>query len=181
VARLLVINGAPGSGKSTLARLLANRTPLSLVLDVDSIRGSLGRWAEDPAASGIAARRLATAMASAHLLAGHDVLVPQFLRRPDFLVELEGLARAAGAEFVEVALVSSPGEAAARFAARSSSPDPNHDAARALQAGPGAMPVEELYSAMLAMLAGRPGVRYVESIPGEVDRTLRNLLRALNR
>jgi predicted kinase len=121
---MVLINGAPASGKSTLARLLAQDHALTLVLDIDSIRGCLGLWEQDPAAAGIAARRLALNMASTHLAAGADVIVPQFLGRADFVIELETIAASVGADFYEVVLVSSPQEASERFESRSTSDEP---------------------------------------------------------
>ena len=91
--RLLLINGLPGSGKSTLAaRYVADR-PLALCLDVDVVRGLLGAWQEHPHEAGLLARRLALAMARVALHEGRDVVVPQFLGRPQFIGELEALAR----------------------------------------------------------------------------------------
>jgi len=89
VPRLLLINGLPGSGKSTLAaRYVADRA-LALCLDVDVVRGLLGDWQEHPHDAGLLARRLALAMARVALREGRDVVVPQFLARPQFLGELE--------------------------------------------------------------------------------------------
>ena len=48
VPRLVLINGAPGSGKSTLARRYAQDHPLTLALDIDRVRGMLGRWLDTP-------------------------------------------------------------------------------------------------------------------------------------
>lgn len=79
VADLILLNGPPASGKSTVAAALVARRPLALNLDVDIVRGSLGQWRNTPADAGIAARRLAIAMATTHLGQGHDVVVPQFL------------------------------------------------------------------------------------------------------
>jgi leucyl aminopeptidase (aminopeptidase T) len=58
-------------------------------------------------------------MARMHLGAGHDVVVQQFLSRLDFVVALQRLCEQVGADFMEVVLLSSPEEAAARFARRS--------------------------------------------------------------
>ena len=58
MTRLVLINGAPGSGKSTLADGLAQDQPMTLALDVDVIKHSLGRWSDDLLASGLHARRL---------------------------------------------------------------------------------------------------------------------------
>ena len=171
MASLVLINGAPGSGKSTLARLLVDERPLSLLLDIDTLRGQLGHWSADPQAAGMAARRLALAMIRTHLGDGLDVVVPQFLFRMPFILDLERVAAESGSLFVEIALVSSPEEAAARFAARAESDDPNHQDAVRLQQTAGAQPIEELYAALIEMLRGRPATRFVESAPGDIAGT----------
>ncbi len=169
---LLLINGAPGSGKSTLARRLVDERRLALLLDIDTLRGQLGQWSVDPMAAGLAARRLAIGMIRTHLAAGLDVIVPQFLARLPFIVELQEVAEETGARFVEIALVSSPAEAAMRFAARAESTDSNHRDALLLQQKEGARPIEDLYTAMLEMLCQRPRTHFVESIPGDIEGTL---------
>ena len=178
--QLIFINGAPGSGKSTLARRLVDSRPLALLLDVDTLRGQLGDWQRDPGAAGLAARRIALEMARTHLSTGADVVVPQFLQRPDFIDQLRQVTEDVGAEFVLAALVSSPEEAAARFQSRSTSTEQNHRDAVELQKAPGALPVEELYEGMREMLASYDDVRYVESVPGDIDGTYERLLRHLS-
>lgn len=56
VTRLVLINGAPGSGKSTIAAALAHDVPMTLALDVDALKHSLGRWDQDTHVSGMHAR-----------------------------------------------------------------------------------------------------------------------------
>ena len=114
---LLVINGAPAVGKSTLAHRYADEHPLALVIDIDLIRTQLGRWAAAEA-SKLAARDLAAAMAHAHLLAGHDVIVAQYFGRPEFVERLRQIAVETAAEFVEVILTDDGAEIAARFRRR---------------------------------------------------------------
>ena len=177
--QLIFINGAPGSGKSTLTRRLVDSRPLALLLDVDTLRGQLGAWQSDPGGAGLAARRIALEMARTHLSTGADVVVPQFLQRPELIDHLRQVADDVGAEFVLVALVSSPEEAAARFHARSTSTEQNHRDAVALQQAPGARPVEELYEGMMTLLASYDDVRYVESVPGDIDGTYEELCRRL--
>jgi predicted kinase len=179
LSTLVLINGAPGSGKSTLARLLVDERPLALLLDIDPLRGQLGRWSDEPTAAGIAARRLALAMIRIHLKAGFDVVVPQFLFRLPFILDLERVASETGSRFVELALVSSPEEAASRFAKRSGSDDPNHRDAMQLQQAPGARSIEELYGAMIDLLHDRPGTVFVGSIPGDIEGTFVILKRAV--
>ncbi len=178
--QLVFINGAPGSGKSTLGRRLVDSRPLALLLDVDTLRGHLGQWRDNPGSAGITARRIALEMARTHLEAGHDVVVPQFIERPGFIEAVREVAHGTGAEFVLVALVSSPEEAASRFEQRGSSDDPNHVDAVHLQSAPGARTVEDMYTGMRALLATFDDVRYVRSVPGDVDGTYEELCAALS-
>ncbi|HET7724961.1 MAG TPA: ATP-binding protein [Propionibacteriaceae bacterium] len=179
MADLLFLTGAPGSGKSTLARRYVDDRPLSLLLDIDTIRAHLGAWREDPGAAGLAARQLAREMARVHLVSGHDVVVPQFVARPDLIDQLREVAAETGSRFLLAVLVSSPEEAASRFAARGSSDDPNHRDAADLQRSVWTTPVEESYRAMLAMLEAYDDVRHVTSVPGDVDGTYAELVRLL--
>jgi predicted kinase len=127
VTRLVLINGAPGSGKSTLAHGLAQDLPMTLALDVDGIKHSLGRWSEDPHASGLHARRLALALARAQLIAGYDVVLGQYLPRCAFIEDLERLAVELDARFFEFVLELNPGALAERLAGRSRVPTrPEH-------------------------------------------------------
>ena len=103
--RLILLNGPPAVGKSTLARRYAYAHPLTLVLEIDAVRALLGAWLEEWQRSGTVARRIALAMARAHLEAGHDVIVPQLLVRRPFAELLEATAESAGARFHEFALL----------------------------------------------------------------------------
>lgn len=179
----MLINGAPGSGKSTLARRIATdpdaTSSLTLVLDIDTVRGMIGRWLETPGDAGLLARKHALAMIGTQLQAGHDVIVPQFLGRLDFIVQLEAAAAAHGVPFIEVALVSSADEATARFRRRSAHPeDQTHRDAAALESGRDDR-IPGMYAAMIAVTAQRPGTRFVATIDGDHDGTYARLLAAL--
>jgi hypothetical protein len=56
------------------------------------VRGFADRWRENLASAGQVAWEIAVAAGPAHQAAGHDVAVPQFLGRPDFLAGLENAA-----------------------------------------------------------------------------------------
>jgi predicted kinase len=127
MTRLVLINGPPGSGKSTLAAALAQDRLLTLALDVDAIKHSLGRWDDDLLASGLHARRLALALARQHLAAGYDVVLGQYLARTEFIEDLERLAAELGATFVELVLELDAPSLAERLAGRSGAPTrPEH-------------------------------------------------------
>ncbi len=114
---LLLINGAPGVGKSTLAHRYADEHPLALIIDIDWIRGHLGQWTRLDQ-SKLVARDLAAALARAHLLNGHDVIVPQYLGRPDYRERLQLLAEEIDVPFVEVLLTDDADRIMQRFRKR---------------------------------------------------------------
>jgi len=104
-------------GKSTLARRYVDDHPLALLLEIDGVRTSLGLW-QELEESRLVARRLAVAMAEAHLRDGHDVVIPQYLGRADFIESLAALAQRAGATFTELMLVDAEPAVLDRFRAR---------------------------------------------------------------
>jgi predicted kinase len=182
VPRLILINGLPGSGKSALGRRYLDDHQLALALDIDVIRSMLGGSLEEPTMSGLAARDLARAMARTHLRAGHDVLVCQFLGRPDFVETLDQLAADTGVPFIEVALVTSISEAADRFLRRSGDESrPEHkDAAILLDRAGGPDALTGLYTRLEGVVSSRPNTRRVGVVDGDLEETYQGLLRTIH-
>jgi predicted kinase len=170
--RLILLNGPPGSGKSTLARRYADDHPPALALDVDRVRAMLGGWRETPGPAGRLARDLAVVAARTHLTAGHDVVVPQLLARPEFPERLEALARETGASFHEVLLLPSPDEVLQRVVGRGSSEIES-------AAGLSGRDVTAAYDAVIEFCARRPGVKTVPAPTGDQDLTYQALLASL--
>ena len=160
MTRLVLINGAPGSGKSTLAAALAPDRPLTLALDVDAVKHSLGRWDDDLLASGLHARRLAVALAREHLDAGYDVVLGQYLARTDFIEDLERLAAELGATFVELVLELDAPSLAARLAARSSAPTRPEQVVNDRLVGPD--DAARLVASLEPLRDSRPGAVWVD-------------------
>lgn len=176
--RLVLNNGAPGSGKSTLGGRYASEHPLTLALDIDVVRSMLGSWLDQPTEAGLLARRLALAMARVQLLAARDVVVPQFLGRLDFVLELEQLCADVGAQFVEVALLSDAQDAARRFLRRSAAAQSSghRDAAALLERLGGVDALPHMYARLLYVLAKRPATRTIVTVEGEIEQAYRALV-----
>ncbi|WP_265522105.1 AAA family ATPase [Oerskovia flava] len=173
--RLILLNGAPGTGKSTLAHLYAQRHPLCLALDLDVLRGMIGGWLDRPVEAGTLARDAAIGVVRGHLRAGHDVIVPQFLGRPDFVLRLAEVADEVGAPFVEVALLADAHDVRARFASRTApgvvQPHPTHlDAAALLERSGGLEALGSMQAGLLDVVASRPATRTIDVVEGEVER-----------
>ena len=176
VTRLILINGAPGSGKSTLAAALAQDSAMTLALDVDAIRHSLGRWREDTQASGLHARALSLALAREQLASGHDVLLGQFLAKTVFIEQLEALAAALGVRFVELILDLEPRLLAERLATRREAPSRAEHAVNNDLVGPD--DAQRLVESLDVLHRTRPRAVWVDA-QGSVASTLDRLRAAL--
>ena len=115
IANLLVINGAPGAGKSLIATRLGDIRRVDII-EIDALRSRNPHPDRDDAKR--SARAEALLLASAALTGGRDVVVPQYLGRPDFVRDLRDVASRAGAAFVEVTVDVAGSVAADRFRAR---------------------------------------------------------------
>jgi len=179
MARLILLNGPPGSGKSTLAARYAADHPLTLALDIDDLRRMLGGWLERPPEAGLLARRMAIELARLQLREGRDVVVPQFLGRPDFIDALAELCATEGAEFVEIMLRSAAGDDEARFRRRVADPKTpaHHDATVLYERTNSTFP--ELCRAVLDVMGRRPATVTIWTVEGDVEGAYRNLLAAV--
>jgi predicted kinase len=110
-------------------------------------------------------------MARRHLCAGHDVVVPQSVGRLAFVDRLEALAQETGAEFRHVLLTEDRDRVVGRFEARSAADDRTDHHRAAAQTSGGRQGLLELYDAVKAVAAVRPGVLVVRSVEGDVDGT----------
>ncbi len=178
--RLILLNGPPGSGKSTLAQMYVDEHPLALNLDVDRIRGLIGGWREQADRSGPLARAIALAAARTHLVAGHDVVIPQFLGRPAFLEQVERLAGEVGADFHEIVLLDSKENALRRFVDHAATDPARVAASEMLARGGGLDELSTMYDRLLVIIASRPTARVVPTTDGRPDQAYQDFLNNLS-
>lgn len=137
----------------------------------------MGQWRDDPHTAGLLARAIALAAARVHLAAGHDVVIPQFLGRVEFLEQLQDLAHQAGAGFHEIVLLDSRHDALRRFEERRHQADgaarEAHD--RADHRG-GPQELSAMYDRLLAVIASRPTAKVIPTRSGHVEQAYQDLL-----
>jgi hypothetical protein len=152
-----------------------------LNLDIDRVRGLLGQWQTEPTCAGLLARDLSLAMAGTHLRAGHDVVVPQYVARVEFLRRLEQVAAEAGAQFHELMLADGKDSSVRRFLVRADSTGlaVHREAHDMLDRAGGRPRLERMYDRLQDILTVRPGTRVVPSIAGQINDTYQALVQHL--
>jgi hypothetical protein len=120
-------------------------------------------------------------MARTHLGAGHDVVVPQFLGRSDFIERLETLAADVGARFVEIALIVDRAAAITAFEERRGAPEnQGHlDAASLVERSDSPDPIGEMHDRYVQLLDLRPSAHRIPVVRGEIDDAVQQVARAL--
>jgi predicted kinase len=109
MSRLIHLNGVPRVGKSSMARRYGDDHPGTLVLDIDVLVGLIGGWRHDFFGFLGVARSHGRALAGRHLSQGGDVVLPQLVTSHDRDLGFDEVARASGADYLEVVLDAAPG------------------------------------------------------------------------
>lgn len=171
--RLVHINGPPAIGKSTLAQLYVDDHPGTLNLDIDQLRSLIGGWRGCFAKTGEIVRPLALSMARTHLLAGYDVVMPQYLGRLSEIEKFEAVARDVGAQFREVVLMDTKERSLRRFTDRGTAAElPWHGQVQELVESSGGLSLlGEMHDRLTEVLQFRPEAAVVPSAAGRLEQT----------
>jgi hypothetical protein len=179
MARLIHLNGPSRVGKSTLARRYADGHPGCLRLDLDVLTGLVGGWRDDFDGALDVARPLGWAMAVRHLQDGHDVVLPQLVTSHDRGPGPEDVAREAGADYIEVALLVDDDEHVRRLRAN----QPGTDVEAVVQGmleDPDSDLVARIRRHLAEHLTGRPDTVRLDTTGLDVDTTYARLLAVLD-
>lgn len=122
--RVILLNGLPASGKSVAARWIADQSPGSLCLDIDTLRTFLGDWRSDFRRAGEWVRPLALALLAAHAGSGGTVVIPQLFMDPTEVAPFRSEAHKVGATFEQFMLVVDPSVAYERLIRRAAASGP---------------------------------------------------------
>lgn len=179
--RLIHLNGPSRVGKSTLARRYANEHPGTLALDLDVLAGLIGGWRENFSAALETARGHGRELAVRHLRSGHDVILPQLVTVHDRDSDpaFEEAARAAGATYVQVALMVDDEEHLQRLVDNR----PGTEVEARVQAAlvdPESDLVDKIRGHLNAYLAQRPHTIRIDTTGLGEDTSYQRLLQALD-
>ena len=158
--------------------MFVEQHPLAVNLDVDVVRSLIGNWRSRVTEAGLLARSMVLAAAEAHLRAGFDVVIPQYLGVTTFLEQAERLSEHVGARFQEITLMDTAHNAVRRFFERDRlAEDPAHRVAQEMvdEAG-GVAELVRMYERLQEVIAARPNTQTVWSVDGQPDRAFRDLL-----
>ena len=176
--KLIHLNGPAGIGKDTIAQKYIDAHPFTLCIRTDDIITALGQWSTsqnyDPARH--LAFNLAISMASTHLKAGYDVIVPHLLTDLEEAQRLEEVAKNFAVPFIEILLSTTKADALDRIFERGT------------RGEPGAPPLtaddrdefEDLYDNVLLATSRRANVYKISSIKGDIDGTYQKVIDAID-
>lgn len=155
------------------------RHPGALNLDIDALHRLIGGWRDAENRTHDVLRPVALAMASTHLAGGRDVVLPQYLARPDEIDAFEKVAHQQGAAFREVVLLDEKAEVVARFDRREDDSEWGRHNRRLVSDGGGPMLLAAMYDRLMEILPLRPSAVIVRSQADAVEDTYSSLIQAL--
>jgi hypothetical protein len=161
--------------------MFVDEHPLTLNLDIDRVRCLLGGWRDRFGEAGALVRPIALAMATIHLRAGYDVVMPQFLARVSEIERFAAVARDSAATFIELAVMDTRECAIERFYNRGTDADSTWHAEvkELVERSGGRNSLAQMYDELSAALAQRPHTRVFVSQAGSTRETYAELCQAL--
>lgn len=173
--KLIMLGGFAGCGKTTLANKYVSETALALSIEGDEIITKLGKWRENVKEAIASKLSLTSAMAETHLQDGHDVILPFLLGDTESAIHYEDIARAAGADFIEITLSVEKPDALQRLLKRGTwgeaglPPLTQADIPK----------IERLYDSMVEAIKSRPNMIHVESKENDIESTYRDFIASI--
>lgn len=163
--------------------MYADQNPGVLNLDIDRLRELIGGWQERFAETGALVRPLALSMATTHLAAGHDVVMPQYLGDVKEVERFESAALSAGANFDSLALMDDKERSVDRFYRRDRAAAAGWDqyVLRIVEESGGRGLLGQMHDRLLDVIQQRPGTIVVPSVENAPAATFESFVTALAR
>jgi energy-coupling factor transporter ATP-binding protein EcfA2 len=152
MSKLVIISGPLGSGKSTLAKLYAQSHPMTLNVEIDDIKRSLGDYRSDNKKAQLIATDLSLALVHSYLSRNGDVVLPHGMHSVSLLERFLDVAMNCKSELVYILLKPSLEDSINNYEKRGLSQgypggyDPKSNIA--ISGGP--LKLEELYNRIIA-------------------------------
>ncbi len=180
--KLIILNGPLGIGKSTIAKAYAQKHPLTLNLDIDKVWSTISHWREEKDTSASIAQRMAIEMARINLIEKNDVIIPQIIQDDMLRERFQSLAKECEADFFEFLLLVDKTEAIKRYKVRgrASGYVSGFRPGGIIDSGGREKKLSEMYDNMLKSSDSSPQIIRIESIDGDIEGTLDQLIVKMN-
>jgi hypothetical protein len=158
--------------------LYADNHPLTLNLDIDDVWAMISSWRKQKELTAPLAKKISLEMARVHLLAGHEVIIPQILQTTELADGFQQLAFDCSAEYYEVLLSAPKEEAVNRFIERSKNqghPTGYREGSTIATEGREDK-LRQMYDNMIGVADIRPHVIRIVPVVGDVGSTYKELL-----
>ncbi|CAN5518149.1 hypothetical protein BH24ACT11_BH24ACT11_02050 [soil metagenome] len=177
---LVHLNGPSGAGKSQpLPNGYVDEHPGVLNLATDLVVALIGGWRDDLWGTLAPPRRIAIAMAEAHLSSGNDVVMPQLVTSLDEAQSFEDAAARVDADCLEIALIVDPPEQIRRFRAKSERSPVDRHVRRLVEFEGGDRLLEGIHRHFSEYLEQQPFARRVRTAGLDPDASYTALLSTL--
>ncbi len=169
--KLIILNGPLGSGKTTLARKYIDSHAMTLNVEVDDIKRSMGDYRSNNKLAQQLAREVCFSMIQTHLKSGKDVIFPHGITNSELFERIDIIVDATGSRLIETLIDPSFEEVLKRYIERGQSQgfadgfDPQSNIAQSGRE----QKLRELYDRIMSIACARPKTLRIDTFGKSID------------